>query len=240
MVRLGDLDLEPGKARVAVSFSDIDSTRDVSAARLAGVAIAEHRIDLYARLTPDYVALQVKRLSGLPSIATIRMAEEGGEWRGEESERIALYSAVLPYVDAIDIELRAGETIAALRETVNDAGKVLVISHHNFAETPSIEVLRDVCARAVEAGADIVKIAALVRDDKDIAILSGLLEEKAAPNLVVIGMGEKGLPTRLAFHAKGSLFTFAAKGDRASAPGQISYARTLEILAELSTNPKTV
>lgn len=240
MVRLGDLDLEPGKARVAVSFSDIDSTRDVSAARLAGVAIAEHRIDLYARLTPDYVALQVKRLSGLPSIATIRIAEEGGEWRGDEADRVELFKSVLPFVDAIDIELRAADTIAALREPLMEAKKALIVSHHSLEGTPALDVLKDVCARAVDAGADIVKIAALVNSDGDIATLSRLLDEKAAPDLVVIGMGEKGLPTRLAFHAKGSLFTFAAKGDRASAPGQISYARTLEILAELSTSPKTV
>ena len=45
-------------------------------------------------------------------------------------------------------------------------------------------------------------------------------------------MGEKGLPTRIDFPAKGSLFTFAAKGDRASAPGQIPYERMLQLLRQ--------
>jgi 3-dehydroquinate dehydratase len=35
------------------------------------------------------------------------------------------------------------------------------------------------------------------------------------------------------FPALGSLFTFAGKGERASAPGQISYERMLSLLSTL-------
>jgi len=235
MLRLGDLELGDGRPLVAVSFTDIDGRHEVAEACDAGVAIAELRIDLFARLTPDYVALQAERLSGLPTIATIRLAAEGGRWTAGESTRLELFMAVLSLVDAVDVELAAGETLQALEPAAHKAGKLLIVSHHDFEATPSLEVLVDVCRRSAAAGADIVKIAAMVRDDADIEVLSRLLTERPAPNLVVIGMGEKGLATRIAFAGKGSLFTFAAKGDRTSAPGQIAYTRMLQLFSELET-----
>jgi len=233
MLRLGDLELVGGRPNVAVSFTDVDGRGEVAQAREAGVAIAELRIDLFARLTPDYVALQAERLAGLPTIATIRLAAEGGAWTGDEAARLKLYEAVLPFVDGIDVELRTPETIAALAPRLRKAGKLLIVSHHDLEATPAYEALADLCRQAGRAGADIVKIAAIVRSDADAEILARLLDQKPAPHLVVIGMGEKGLATRLAFPTRGSLFTFAAKGDRVSAPGQIPYLRMLEILKEL-------
>ena len=114
MLRLGDLDLTSGPPKVAVSFTDVDARGDLAVAREAGVEIAELRIDLFARLTPDYVALQAERLTGLATIATIRLAEEGGAWKGAEAARLALYEEVMPLVDGIDVELRATGTLAAL------------------------------------------------------------------------------------------------------------------------------
>lgn len=233
MLKLGDLELTGKRPLIAVSFSDIDSKRDVAAAREAGVAIAELRIDLFARLTPDYVLLQAERLSGLPTIATIRLEAEGGRWKGADADRIAIFEAVLPQVDAIDIELRSTAVVETLAPKLKAAGKLLILSHHDFEKTPDYEALTDICHRAEAAGADIVKIAAMAQNDTDIATLARLLAERPAPNLVVIGMGEAGTPSRVAFAAKGSLFTFAAKGDRASAPGQIGYEMMLRIFSEL-------
>jgi 3-dehydroquinate dehydratase-1 len=239
MPKLGDLELAAARPLVAVSFTDADGRDEVAAARAAGVAIAELRIDLFARLTPDYVVLQAERLAGLPMLATIRLAAEGGAWTGDEAQRQALFAAVLPHVGGIDIELRAAETLAVLGPLAREEGKLVVVSHHDFEKTPDYAELKEVCRRAAEAGADVVKIAAMVTSDQDIATLARLLVEKPAPNLVVIGMGEKGLATRIAFPAKGSLFTFAAKGDRASAPGQIPYLALISRLADLQTGGKT-
>src|SRR6185436_2662541 len=111
---------------------------------------------------------------------------------------------------------------------VREARKLLVVSHHDFSGTPDYAVLADVCRRAARAGAGVVKIATMIGSDQDIATLARLLAERPAANLAVIGMGEKGLATRVEFPAKGSLFTFAAKGERTSAPGQISYRALIE------------
>lgn len=234
MMTLGDLELDGVRPRVAVSFTDVDSRRDVLAARQAGVAIGEIRIDLFARLTPDYVALQAERLAILPTIATVRLASEGGAWSRPEPERRSLFEAALPHVQAVDIELASEETLASVGAKARKAGLRVIASHHDFEGTPPYDLLEEVARRAVDAGADIVKIATLVSRLADVDVLARLLSERPAPNLVVIGMGELGAPTRLAFPARGSLFTFAANGNRLSAPGQLSYERTLKILAELS------
>jgi 3-dehydroquinate dehydratase-1 len=233
MVELGSLYFQPGRPAVAVSFTDADKAFDIEEARQAGVALAELRIDLFADQTPDAVIETAKRLRGLPLLATIRMAEEGGGWRGGEASRLALFKAVLPYVDGIDVELRASDTLAALQEPLLLTGKTLVVSHHDFSATPGAEQLADIARRAVEARADIVKVAATIVEEDDLNILAGFLTSRPAPNLVVIGMGERGLVTRMLFPALGSLFTFAGKGERASAPGQISYERMLSLLSTL-------
>jgi 3-dehydroquinate dehydratase-1 len=232
-VRFGDLVLEAGKPSVAVSFTDADSADDIAAAKDAGVAIAELRIDLFADTSVANVVETARRLNGLPLLATIRMSEEGGRWTGGETQRQALFEALLPDVDALDIELQATETLAALAPKVKAAGKALVVSHHDFSATPSPDELADIARRARDAGADIVKVAATIVNEEDLAALAGLLTSRPAPNLVVIGMGERGLVTRMLFPALGSLFTFAGKGERASAPGQLSYERTLSLLSTL-------
>lgn len=233
MIKLGELTLEAGRPAVAVSFTDADSKDEIAEARAAGVAIAELRIDLFARLAPDYVEAQAKRLSGLPTIATIRDASEGGGWKGSSAERIALFEAVLPLVDAIDIELASAEVLAAAGPKAKAAGKVLIVSHHDFLRTPPAEALVETTRAAAAAGADIVKLAARADSDRDVEVLAEVLHERPHPNMVVIGMGENGAPTRLLFPGQGSLFTFAAKGERSTAPGQLDYKRMLKLLATL-------
>jgi 3-dehydroquinate dehydratase-1 len=232
-VHFGPLELKAGKPAVAVSFTDADGAEDVAAAKAAGVAIAELRIDLFGDVSAANVVETARRLGGLPLLATIRMSEEGGRWTGGEAARRALFEAVLPHVDAVDIELRATDALTALAPKIAAAGKALVVSHHDFSATPGPDALADIARRALAAGADIVKVAATIVEEDDLNTLAGFLTSRPAPNLVVIGMGERGLVTRMLFPALGSLFTFAGKGERASAPGQISYERMLSLLSTL-------
>ena len=233
MINLGDLALTEGRPNVAVSFTDADGKDEVARARAAGVTIAELRIDLFARFSADYVEAQVRRLAGLPTIGTIRYTAEGGGWTASEPERLALYRHILPLVDGVDVEFSATTILSDVATLAKAQGKVLIVSHHDFVGTPDYDALARTAQRAATAGADIVKIAAHVRDDRDIETLGRLLTDRPAPNLVVIGMGESGAPTRLLFPGQGSLFTFAAKGDRTTAPGQLDYLTTLKLLRSL-------
>jgi 3-dehydroquinate dehydratase-1 len=230
MPRLGPLALG-ALPRIAVPFDGTLPRESVQALRARGLDAAELRVDLFGTREPERVLARVEDFAGLPTLATIRLRGEGGAWAGSEAERLALFEALLPRVDGIDVELAAesrDEAVAAARA----AGRLRVLSHHDFAKTPDPSALADVVARAREAGADVVKVASAVHGPDDVRGLARLLLDSADVPLVVIGMGEAALATRLLFAALGSLLTYAHAG-RPTAPGQIGFDEMLALVRRL-------
>ena len=220
MLTLGDLVLGDEVPRVAVPFM---CGEPVARAKAAGVDIAEARVDLFESLAVDSVVAEMALFKGMPTIGTIRLREEGGAWDGTEGARQELFEAILPYVDAVDVELRAVETLAKVRAWTKTTGKVLIVSHHDFGATPEFSVLENIVRDALAAGADIVKIAARVLRREDLHSLARLLLANASKNLIVIGMERDGAVSRVLFPALGSLVTFASWGEKATAPGQMPF-----------------
>jgi 3-dehydroquinate dehydratase-1 len=219
-LRIGRVALRPHQPTVIVPVTDRTPPRALAAAARQGVALAEARVDLFRDRSEGAVARFVSATRRLmPVLVTVRSSREGGAWRDGEPARLALYRALLPLSDAVDTEL-AAPLRAALVEAARKAKKLVVLSHHDFEATPSDAVLDGVVTRGFRAGADIVKIAAHVRDDRDTARLAALFARHAGRPLVVIGMGDVGMKTRVLFPALGSLFTFASLG-RGTAPGQL-------------------
>ena len=70
----------------------------------------------------------------------------------------------------------------------------------------------------------IIKIATLVTDYDDMPILASLLKaRKKEEKLIVIGMGKKGVLTRLLFPKAGSYIAYVSmKGEKNIAPGMIT------------------
>jgi len=214
-----------------VPVTDQTPLRSLGAAAKQGVELAEARVDLFRDQDERAVLRFVREVRKLmPVLVTLRSSAEGGAWRDAESARLALYRALLPVADAVDTELAApmrAELVAAARR----AKKLVVLSHHDFAKTPADAALDRVVTRGFRAGADIVKIAANVQDDRDTARLAALFARHAGRPLVVIGMGDAGKKTRVMFPALGSLFTFAALG-RGTAPGQLDVPAMSRALGE--------
>lgn len=229
MLALGSLALGGDVPRVAIGFSDDVIEADLLDARRGGVDIAEVRIDLFRSIDPKDVIRKLELFKLLPTIATIRTKEEGGKWQGTEAQRIALFQKIIPHVDAVDVELSSLSKTASLITAAHKAGKLVVVSHHDFDRTPKAAELERIVSAAKKAGADIVKIATHVESDSDVRALASLFTD-AQRNLVVIGMGPKGLVTRLSFPALGSLMTFAMFGGVQTAPGQIPYSDMMEHL----------
>ena len=229
MLKLGSLELG-ALPRLAVPFSDRASRAEVQALRRRGLDVAELRVDRFASPDPAHALAELDKFAGLPTIATIRLRREGGAWARGENERIALFRALAPRVDAVDVELAAAEIRAEVIEAAHRADALAIVSHHDFEKTPDPSALAEVVARAQEIGADVVKIAAAVRDPADVrALASAAL---ASPNSIVIGMGDVGLATRLLFAALGSLLTYASAGE-ATAPGQLPFDEMLALLRRL-------
>ncbi|MDQ6996970.1 MAG: type I 3-dehydroquinate dehydratase [Mariprofundus sp.] len=215
--------------RLVVGFSDDASPGLISDSLAGGLDIAELRIDQYASSDPAHVSNELSKFRGIPTIATIRSKNEGGDWCGSEIERLSLFKDIISHVDAIDIELSSKKILPDVIESAHKAGKLAVVSYHNFTSTPSHSDLVEIVAEAKKQGGDIVKIACTVLSQSDIQKLARLTIDCASENIIIIAMGPKGLVSRLLFPALGSLMTFAY-AERPTASGQLRIDKTIEML----------
>jgi 3-dehydroquinate dehydratase-1 len=217
---------------VAVPFERVPARAELDALRARGLDVAELRIDLFAARDADAVRARLAECAATPTLATIRRAAEGGGWSAGEAERAKLFLALLDAVDAVDVELAAGEVLREVLPAARAAGRLVIVSHHDFEATPAPAALADLVARAAAAGADVVKIAATVRAPDDVRALARVLVEPGPIGRIVIGMGEAGLATRVLFPALGSLLTYAHAG-RATEPGQLPLDELVALLRRL-------
>ncbi|WP_432987117.1 type I 3-dehydroquinate dehydratase [Dactylosporangium sp. CA-233914] len=218
---------------VAVSFGDDDAAGHAARARAAGVDLAELRIDWHRDTAPAAVlrAIAPFRAAGLPTLATIRSKAEGGYWQGDEATRLRLFEAVLPGVDAVDVELSASGILPDVISAARAAGKPVIVSYHDFERTPDEAALRATVEAARYAGADVVKISTMVHRTADLKVLAGLLLRYEP--MIVIGMGPVGAGTRVFFPLLGSRVTYSAIGGR-PAPGQLPFEETVRLLSQFS------
>lgn len=231
MIRLGNLALN-GIPRVAVGFRDNVSTEMIQDIENLGLDVVELRIDQYSSFERQYVLSEVKKFKDFPSIATIRSEKEGGEWKLSDEKRWILFKAVLPYVNAVDIELYSRSILKEVVSAAHRLKKLVVISYHNFDKTPGIDKLNEVTKEAKASGADIVKIATFVLSNADIQILADYTIKNSSKNIITIGMGSIGTISRILFSSLGSLMTYASMG-KSTAPGQLEYKLTVELLRTL-------
>ncbi|MEV8512809.1 type I 3-dehydroquinate dehydratase [Dactylosporangium sp. NPDC051484] len=225
--------LAGGVPLVAVSFGDDDAEGDAARARALGVDLAELRIDWYGSTDPDYVLRAVApfRAAGLPTLATIRSKAEGGHWPGDDARRLALFEAVLPEVDAVDVELSSAAILPGVVAAAHAADRLVIVSYHDFDATPDEAALRATVEAAVAAGADFVKISTMALGPGDLRVLAGLLVRY--DSMIVIGMGAEGAGSRVFFPLLGSRITYSAIGGR-PAPGQLPFAETVRLLETFS------
>ena len=234
-LRIGALALG-GRPAVAVPFDDTPARAAVQALRARGLDVAELRVDSFTARSAAHALAELPKYEGIPTLATIRIRAEGGAWDGSEAERAALFAALLPHVDAVDVELAAREILPEVVAGARAAGRLAIVSHHDFERTPESAALADAVARAEAAGADVVKIAAAVRGPEDVRTLAQVLLTPGGRGRIVIGMGGAGLATRLLFPALGSLLTYAHAG-RSTAPGQLPLEEAVDLLRRLGLRP---
>lgn len=181
--------------------------------------IVEVRLDLMGVQHGDWLSRCVAiQDSGHPVFATLRIHEEGGQWRGGDGPRQTLLEQALDVLAAVDIEFASPlcDTICRRAEA---CGKPVVVSYHDFQKTPSLDALRTILAGMRTDTRVIPKIAAMVHNEADVATLRQLLTESTDRPLCLIAMGEAGRQTRLDFALAGSSLTYGYL-DQTTAPGQ--------------------
>ncbi len=213
---------------ICVSLANIDFKECLALAREE--SFVEFRFDLL-ELTPEQVHEVVN--ASRRSIATYRPGISDPDRRVQ-----TMITAIKAGATYIDIELDADSYYRnKLTRAARAAGRDIIISYHNFDHTPKPARLKKLIAACRKAGADVVKIACLVKASEDVQTLMGLYRE--ADRMVVIGMGEKGLITRIAAPFMGAEFTFASPGrGRETAPGQIQRDKLEDIIARIQTSFK--
>ena len=210
-------------------------------ARKSPCDIVEWRIDLFEAVKIDGAVAnlphQIRDMVQKPLLITFRSVLEGGALELPVEEYYILYRNIIlnGSVDLIDLELSMPEYIVLGLKNIAYLNNVKVImSYHNFTETPTKHILLQTLREMQEKGANIAKIAVMPQSANDVLMLLATThkasQELEIP-LLTIAMGELGKISRFTGELFGSAATFASL-ENTSAPGQLPL-RTMRDLQDL-------
>lgn len=181
---------------------------------------------------------QLSRYDGsLPIIATNRTKSFGGE--ATDDGRLDRLSAASEFdcVKLVDIEL---ETARGMQWALDDFRRNdarLIISHHDFDDTPSQDVLDAIVEQCWQYG-DVAKVATYPQDEGDALRLLKAIHTATEKGIDVAGiaMDEIGSHTRVVGPLYGSKLGYAplATDKNEYAPGQIPLHRLASLIEAMS------
>lgn len=198
--------------------------RTIKKAVSEGADFLELRVDTFRQrgIRPLVESIEgirkIKGAKAVPLIITVRKMEEGGGAWISDKERIEIFRALMPYAGLVDVELSSARALKEIIRLANKEKKAVIISHHDFRKTLAEADISRIIKNAANAGADIVKVAALAKSAEDIKTLARVA--LAHKNLIVIAMGKTGALSRVFFPALGSLITYGS-ATGSTAPGQL-------------------
>ncbi len=212
----------------AVSDSDLRLLKPVD---LKVINLLELRVDMFKSLSEDYVKgvfYQAMKRFSKPLLCTIRLKSEGGRKAIGEDKRYALFEAVAPLADTIDIEIQSN----LLKDVVRLAHKFkkpVIASYHNLQKTPGNDYLSRMLRNAQKVSADITKLAVKADTMDDVARLLRLTMDHKKDNLIAISLGDRGRISRIVNPLFGSLITYGYTGSP-KADGQMHVRQVAEQL----------
>ena len=202
--------------------------------------LAEFRIDLleFAADSKQVIALghELKKVLGdKPMIATIRTHNEGGKLTISDADYGKTYQAYLkqPFMDMLDVEMfRDQQVVKNTVKLAHDKKVLIVMSNHDFKQTPSEDEIVKRLLKQDELGADILKIAVMPQSKQDVFTLMNAtlkVSQQSKKPLLTMSMGKLGTISRIATANMGGSFSFGMIGE-ASAPGQIDVTQLKQFL----------
>ncbi|MFQ5790984.1 MAG: shikimate dehydrogenase [Acidobacteriota bacterium] len=194
--------------------------------RTDGADLVELRVDALADLDLD----RLRAASEKPVVLTCRSLQEGGLFRGSEEERLAVLRKGLELeFDYVDVELEAVEGTSGNLRGKGAFSKILV-SHHAMDAVP--DDLSRLVSRAVELGADVVKLAVRSASLADAIRLSeaGKAARERGVSFIPVALGAAGIPARILACRFGADFVYAAaRGLAPAGPGQLDLDELLNV-----------
>jgi len=157
-------------------------------------------------------------------IAACKTPKSGGKFsRNEKEQQQLLLKAAkngFAYVNVDLTQLKLNHTIKELKLL----GVKLIVSFHDFAETPSPAALSNILEKEIALGADVCKIVTTanhIKDNLDLLNFTATACKKA--KLACFAMGDDGKISRLLSPFFGGYFTFASlEQGRETATGQMT------------------
>ena len=190
------------------------------ALRLGG-DLVELRLDFLKNLRLEELRRLVSRFAER-AIVTLRPSWEGGGYKGSEEERIRIIEEAASEKPAyVDLELMTRDLEKVSRRLRRHTR--LIVSFHDFSETPSEEALAARARRCLSYG-DLGKIVTMSSSLSDNLKILGLYGRKDLPNgrLMAFAMGEKGVISRILSPILGSPIAYACLPGEEVAPGQLT------------------
>jgi 3-dehydroquinate dehydratase type I len=202
------------------------SLGNISFEEASKIAAGEDMVELRA----DLLAYSKEQFEELLKISkkSIFTCRPGVYSENKRKELFAL--AIQNSATFIDLEIESGsEFLAEIKGLLETSTTELILSYHNFENTPSFSELNKILISCYYSGADLAKIATTIQQEQDLLSIFSLYAEPGRK--VLIGMGEKGVISRIAATFLGAEFSFAAPGNlEITAPGQLSVGEMKEIL----------
>ena len=184
-------------------------------------------------------ALDLRQTLGeTPLLTTFRTAKEGGNLAVDDETYFQIVRLVVEneLTTAIDVELfHPKEGVMRIIKLAHDHGIKVIMSSHDFKQTPTDCEIYYRLHKMADLGADVAKIAVMPQNPADVLTLLSATHqanEKLDLPLITMAMGDLGKVTRIAGAVFGSALTFGTVGT-ASAPGQLSIADLRQALANL-------
>ena len=196
---------------------DLEQTKALLAKVEKDSVFFELRADFLTNLNKQLIK-SLKKILKMPTIFTLRDQENGGQFGGSQVEKLQF----LKQADAVAYEYLDLELNSPLLNQLERKNSKLILSYHNFSTTPNLTQLQNIVAQAQAKNPDLIKIATYINQPADLKILAKLLVDHSVPKqLIVVGMGELGKPSRVLFPYLGSFLTYAVFNNKI-ASGQLS------------------
>ena len=218
-----------GKVCVAIIGTTISDMIERASAAIKETNFLEFRLDYL-----DKPALALPKLkqfltenTATTAIATCRRSANGGKFDGALSAQTEILAkAAQSGFHILDLELESATELKKPElQKLREAGAALLISFHDFKQTPDLD---GVLTRIREFSPEFIKIVPTAKTLTDNVTMMRFLERVSDhSNIIGTCMGDAGIISRVLAVRAGSVFTFAAAtlGEE-TAPGQIA-ARTL-------------
>jgi len=189
---------------------------------------AEIRFDfLNPNLVPD--ALQQIKKDLRKCVCTLRPVSEGGKFEGDEKNRISIIKLIAEYNPfLLDVELNTLSKNKNLRRYLKNTGTDILVSWHNFKQTPSNSALKKKLTQMKKISNNI-KIVTMAKSINDATQVLSLYKNNNT-KLIAFSMGNYGRISRILCLFLGSPYTYASLG-KPIAPGQFSVDEVKSIFA---------